>query len=511
VERSTRHPPPAIEWLIDNGEAYTRLLHAIQCARRSIRIAQLALDADCLAYADPGRPADTAHPAAPVRLADALLDAGARGVDVEILLNTTLLLDTAKPLLRFLRSSGATGVNVRGISRFPTLLHAKIAIVDDREAFLLGSPFVNGYWDDRAHRPNDSRRPLRELGGRPLHDLSVRITGPITDELDATFTERWDDATVLLGERSPRRALRTTMPARSAASTLRLVRTLPARITPSCPDGESAILDACLDGIRRARSLIYIEHQYLSARPIVAALATALEEHPRLEIIAVLNQNPDITAYRAWQNARLAEFRLAAHPRVGLFAMWSTEARADGRVAINQVFVHSKLLAVDDQWATTGSANLDGVSLHSYGDDFERWLGRWVFAGVRNIDVNVVIDETDEETRPDGLIADLRTRLWSEHLGVPTARLVDPPASGWLALWRQRAAANVTALNAPPSTNVRAARMDGFVLPYSPAPTPAEQLADIGVDAVRAGLDICFNPGWLEVHFSPNWVRNMFL
>jgi hypothetical protein len=52
--------------------------------------------------------------------------------------------------------------------------------------------------------------------------------------------------------------------------------------------------------------------------------------------------------------------------------------------------------------------------------------------------------------------------------------------------------------------------MNGFVLPYRIEPTPARQLAVLGVHIEGTPLDVCFNPGWLEVHFSPNWVRNMF-
>jgi hypothetical protein len=38
-----------------------------------------------------------------------------------------------------------------------------------------------------------------------------------------------------------------------------------------------------------------------------------------LEIIAVLNENA--RTHRRWQNARLEECGLMAHPRVGLFAL----------------------------------------------------------------------------------------------------------------------------------------------------------------------------------------------
>ncbi len=54
--------------------------------------------------------------------------------------------------------------------------------------------------------------------------------------------------------------------------------------------------------------------------------------------------------------------------------------------------MHSKVVTIDDRWATVGSANLDGVSLHSYGSDFRSAIGERVFRDVRNFDVNVVLD-----------------------------------------------------------------------------------------------------------------------
>ncbi|MEO5902885.1 MAG: phospholipase D-like domain-containing protein, partial [Gemmatimonadaceae bacterium] len=354
------HNEEACEWLIDNAAAYDRVIASIVASKSSIRISQLAFDADCIAYGSSG----TQDVSVAGVVAAAARD---RGVDVCILMNQTLLLDTVTPLRKWLASHSAETVRVRGVSRFPQLLHAKMIVVDDAEVFLVGSPFVNGYWDDSRHAPTDSRRPMRELGGRPLHDVSVRLTGSPVAEAIAIFDEWWKTANgpCELDEQAIKGS--SALPATRKNAAVQLVSTRPGS---AARRGRKDILAACLDGISRARSLIYIEHQYLSARPVVKALAEALEKHRGLEIVVVLNQNPDITAYRRWQNDRLSQSGLGDHPRVGVFSLWSATARAGRIESASQIFVHSKVMVVDDNWAMVGSANLDGVSLHSYGDDF---------------------------------------------------------------------------------------------------------------------------------------------
>lgn len=509
----------APEWLIDNADAYDRMLQSIGSAERSVWIAQLAFDADCVAYAR-DVPRDSASPGAGTALAESLLTAVARApIDVRILLNATLLLDTTRALRRFFAArlgglDAAPGtVVIRGLSRFPQLLHAKILIVDGREAFLLGSPFANGYWDDARHAPVDARRPVRELGGRPLHDVSLRLTGPPVAELQRLFAELWHltapDSAATRAEASTFVPGRDESRGESAATPLRIVCTSPARVLTDERCGRTQIIDALLEGIAGARSLIYVEHQYLSARPVVSALAQALAREPGLELIVVLNQNPDVTAYQRWQNARLAGAGLLEHPRAGVFALWSTarDTRGAATAMLNQVFVHSKVVVVDDEWATAGSANLDGVSLYSYGDDFTGRVARRIFRNVRNLDVNVVVQERGLRGSRPGSVADLRARLWSEHLELPVESLDGRPPDGWLPLWRARAAANVAALGRPGA----AGEMRGFVLPYSAQRTPAGQLTDLGLHIDPARIDVRFNPTWLEVQFSPNWVRNMFV
>ena len=487
-------PSDRPEWLIDNADAYSALISAIRDARDSIWISQLALDADCVAY-------EIGNTGTSTTIVGELLAASGRGIEVRVLLNASLLLDTAKPLRAHLQKVGADArrFRVRGVSRFPQLLHAKLVIVDAEVALLIGSPFANGYWDDARHAPVDPRRPMRELAGRPVHDVSTQITGPAVATLGATFASLWNDADDVM-EGDDDDLVVTGHPTALGDSPMRIVRTAPG-------DGPMEILPALLEGIASAEWLIYVEHQYLSARPVVDALVQALARHQTLEVVVLLNQNPDVTAYRGWQNARLRESGLLEHPRVGLFTLWTsaTDAR-DQRRRLNQVFVHSKIVAIDDRWLLVGSANLDGVSLHSYGDDFSSRLGRRIFRGVRNFDVGAVIDaeEADEAAEQ---VRSLRARLWKEHLGSSFHEIGARPTGGWLPLWRSVARRNAAELG----KGRRAHFLDGpFILPYSTRSTPRAQLADVGVVFAPDALELCFAPSWLEVHCSPNWVRNMF-
>ncbi len=128
-----------------------------------------------------------------------------------------------------------------------------------------------------------------------------------------------------------------------------------------------------------------------------------------------------------------------------------------------------------------------------------------MFRGVRNIDVNVVVDASGGDGDAGAAITALRTRLWHEHLahelpGDETGSLVEH----FRGVARRRVAQLAEAVagrGAPPTT---------LLLPFSRKAVPSDQLADIGVHLESERLTLCFNPSWLEVHCSPNWVRNMF-
>jgi hypothetical protein len=135
--------------------------------------------------------------------------------------------------------------------------------------------------------------------------------------------------------------------------------------------------------------------------------------------------------------------------------------------------------------------------------------------------VNVIVDAQDAHDVSHGrnaprvreaeshTIISLRERLWREHLGASMQKRVE---GGWLALWRAAAATNARALSSPLAADrADEPRMVGNVLPYSTRAFPHDQLADLGIiDASAASLELCYNPTWLSVYASPQWIRNIF-
>jgi phosphatidylserine/phosphatidylglycerophosphate/cardiolipin synthase-like enzyme len=505
-------PPPGLtrgnelEVLTDTAAALGRIAAACRRARRSVWIAQLAFDADCLCAAG-------ADGSGGERLVDALLAAargreGAPGAEVRVLLNSSILMNTATALRRHLAAAGAdpARVAVRGVNDFPRIMHAKLVVVDGAEAFLVGSPFVNGYWDDAEHRASAPGRTLEDLAGRPIHDLTARVAGPVVHDLAAWFAELWDGAGAGPGPAllpPAASAVPERAGPRAGGSSLRLARSVPAGTLPGRAHGEREILAAYLEGIAAARSFIYLENQYFSSPLISRALAAALRAHPALEVVLVVNQNPDITAYRGWQNRRLAEEGLLAHPRVGVFSLWAAApSPGPGRVELTQLFIHAKAAVVDDRWATLGTANLDGVSLDAYGGDFSARPWRRLFRGVRDFDLNLVLLDGAGGEPATGAAAALRRRLWSRHLGAAAGGVAERPEGGWLPLWRAAAAENAARL-------ARGRVPAGRALPYTPAPRPRGQLRALGIDVAAAGIDLRFDPGWVEVLLSPGWAKKL--
>jgi phosphatidylserine/phosphatidylglycerophosphate/cardiolipin synthase-like enzyme len=335
--------------------------------------------------------------------------------------------------------------------------HQKLFVVqhrgraDEDVAFVGGIDLAHGRRDDERHEGDPQQLPMdrRYRGRAPWHDAALELRGPIVGDLLRSFIERWDDPHPL-DRRTPYRMLLQRAahmprhpsslpeafpdPPEKGQQAVQVLRTYGRRRPkyPFAPDGERSVAHGYRKAFGLARSLIYVEDQYLWSGDVVAGLARALQRSPELHVIAVVPRYPD------------ADDRFAGPPnRLGqIDAMRVLTAAAPDRVAVydienaagTPIYVHAKVCVVDDVWLACGS---DNVNRRSWTSDSELTCS--------------VLDRERDEREPRDLSAhgdgarrlprDLRLRLWSEHLELPAddERLVEPRTA--FRLWRERAEA----------------------------------------------------------------------
>ena len=146
--------------------------------------------------------------------------------------------------------------------------------------------------------------------------------------------------------------------------------------------------------------MIYIENQYIEVPEIVACLHHALQRG-----VAVVLLLPAEPVFSVRPGAPERQSFLEARAALGAYEHF-TLAGIAGLSAAGQrkpVYVHAKLMLVDDVWATIGSCNLHGYSLFGNG---EMNAAFWSPATVRG----------------------LRSALFQEHLDHDTSRMDDRAA-----------------------------------------------------------------------------------
>lgn len=277
--------------------------------------------------------------------------------------------------------------------------HQKIVVVDDAVAFCGGIDLTVARWDTRAHE--DDHRGRRILGRRygPRHEVAAAFDGAAARALAELARTRWQSATGQPLE--PVHAKHVAWPGKLKPA-LRNVDVGIARTVPEW-GGRSEVREVealNLAAIAAARHTIYLENQYLAARRLVDALAERLKEEDGPEIVVVLPRRGNNPLERGTMDSarrRLIHLLWAAdhHGRLGVY--WPA---TDGGAPI---YVHSKVLVVDDRFLRIGSSNLNNRSM---GFDSE-------------CDVALEADSDaseDDELRRE--ITSVRRELVSEQLGV---------------------------------------------------------------------------------------------
>jgi phosphatidylserine/phosphatidylglycerophosphate/cardiolipin synthase-like enzyme len=177
--------------------------------------------------------------------------------------------------------------------------------------------------------------------------------------------------------------------------------------------GDLSIFDQYLRAIEAARSSIYIENQAFAVPEVVRALDAALARGIDVTVLVPADGNEDVRAARARPDRRAFFESLAALGAYERFTFAGIAGR-DGEGRRHTVYIHAKIMLIDDAWATIGSCN---VASRSFFGDTEMNATFW--------DRNVV--------------RTLRCELLSEHLDADTSELDDRSA---FALYREIARAN---------------------------------------------------------------------
>jgi hypothetical protein len=256
------------------------------------------------------------------------------------------------------------------------VLHGRAVIVDGTFAFVIGSSFDQNYFSAPPHEIRDARHR-----GSLLHDVAAQVSGPAVVFIEETFATVWNQAERADGEPSDE----IEPPARFSGTGevgMQVLRTMPGKLFAEffpgdepMEQGETSILEAYQRAIARAKEFIYIEDQYFTNSAIVDALIDRMNDPsvPNLQLIIVLNINPDFFGYPRKQikNIRQMQKKITNHQdRFKVFTLWSTQFsdepdRAQKPFEIMNIDVHSKVAIIDDKWATVGTANLDGSGMNA--------------------------------------------------------------------------------------------------------------------------------------------------
>ncbi|MDQ4087734.1 MAG: phospholipase D-like domain-containing protein, partial [Pseudomonadota bacterium] len=282
--------------------------------------------------------------------------------------------------------------------------HHKILVVDDAFAFCGGIDMTGSRWDTRAHKDDEPgrKRPTTHRRYDPWHDAAMAVEGDAARALGDLGRIRWkiacsEELDCADGHCDP----------------------WPDELEPHFRDVEIAVarsrghegeheelreIEALfLDMIAAAKRFIYAENQYFSSRVIAEAIAKRLAEPDPPEFVIVNPRTGKGWLDETVMGAARAELvriigEVDAKRRFRIYYP-ATEKGAD-------IYVHAKVMIVDDVMLRVGSANFNNRSM---GLDSE---------------CDVMIDALRPANRGiEARIAELRCDLMAEHLGVKPAQV----------------------------------------------------------------------------------------
>ncbi|MGL4608790.1 MAG: phospholipase D-like domain-containing protein [Trueperaceae bacterium] len=321
------------------------------------------------------------------------------------------------------------GINIRWDRAQPGFCqHQKTWLIDAGED--AGSAFVGGINLNPHSVVMPGHRFTKSEGEEQNHDVYVELAGPAVADVCHNFVQRWNEASErhihdgCWGEQgNTDLGFPTRLPIARGTAEIQIQRTIHAgryrdgqkSVSGHAFDiasGEQSNFDQYCLAIQSAQRTVYMENQYVEVLEIVEALQGALRRG--VEVVLLMPAAPDIspTAYDSLERRAFFEARSALGQYDTFTLAGMAGLGADG--LRKSVYVHSKLMLVDDAWATVGSANLHRYSLFG------------------NSELNAAIASPES-------VRGFRVALFKEHLDLNTSNLDD---LGALRYFRQIAQAN---------------------------------------------------------------------
>ncbi|EFA76359.1 phospholipase D1 [Heterostelium album PN500] len=342
--------------------------------------------------------------------------------------------------------------------------HQKTLIVDQEIAFVGGVDFCFGRYDTWSHNlidvhatlwpgkdyynpvlgdmgdilsPHDDSIDRKKVPRMPWHDVMIGVNGLAARDVALNFILRWNHHK---DDYYPQLYFNTTPMTPIGTSQCQLLRSMDE--WSGGGRNERSIHTAYIQAIEDADHYIYIENQnfvsthapgvwnQISAE-IVKRIRRAIRKREVFRVVILLPAQQDgrfqeethIRGLMHWQfltlnrtensmvrqlkrefpNEDLSEY-------IGFYSL-RTHACLEGVYVSEQIYVHSKLMIIDDRVVIVGSANINDRS----------------FIGERDSELAFIVrDENDRiKTRMNGkeywasrFAYNLRLRLWKEHIGL---------------------------------------------------------------------------------------------
>jgi len=262
-----------------------------------------------------------------------------------------------------------------GVDVMHASYHQKFSVIDDQLAFVGGMNFQSVDWDTSRHLVFEERRVpfATSVGDReaiaakeelpelaPRKDYFVRIAGPLAQDVADVFHERW--------------AYNRSMGVEYSENTTDfgverhidpIVDGVQAQITTTLPDPfwEHGIAETWFNAVANAERFIYIEDQYFRIPLLVDAVVARMEAVPALRLVVItdpIGEWTDPGCY--WTRVTDEQLRTRFPDRYMMLPVRSFDTAVtwgfdETEGYFSDIYIHAKLMIVDDVFLSVGSCN----------------------------------------------------------------------------------------------------------------------------------------------------------